>query len=83
MKKKILGIVVMAVVAIAAGWNISQSNDDIKLSDLALDNVEALAWGEGGGGPDWQGFKTVYGPSRTCCQRDAQYKVCSGAHQAC
>lgn len=70
----------MAAVALAAGWNISQNDNVIHLSDLALDNVEALASGEG---PDWQGFKTVYGPNRTCCQRDAQYKVCSGAHQAC
>jgi hypothetical protein len=48
MRKKILGIAVMAVVAVAAAWNINQS--EIKLSDLALDNVEALASGEGGSG---------------------------------
>ena len=80
MKKKILGVAVIAIVALSAGWNINQCDSVIQLSDLALDNVEALASGEG---PDWQGFKTVYGPSRTCCQRDAQYKVCSGSHQEC
>ena len=48
MRKKILGIAVMAVVAVAAAWNINQSENEIKLSDLALDNVEALASGEGG-----------------------------------
>ena len=47
MKKKILGIAVMATVALAAGWNINQSNNDIQLSDLAVNNVEALASGEG------------------------------------
>ena len=47
MRKKILGIAVMAVVAVAAAWNINQSENEIKLSDLALDNVEALASGEG------------------------------------
>ena len=46
MRKKILGIAVMAVVAVAAAWNINQSENEIKLSDLALDNVEALARGE-------------------------------------
>ena len=46
MKKKILGIAVMATVALAAGWNINQSNNDIQLSDLAVNNVEALASGE-------------------------------------
>lgn len=40
----------MAVVAVAAAWNINQSENEIKLSDLALDNVEALASGEGGSG---------------------------------
>ena len=50
MRKKILGIAVMAVVAVAAAWNINQSENEIKLSDLALDNVEALASGEGGRG---------------------------------
>ena len=44
------GIAVMAVVAVAAAWNINQSENEIKLSDLALDNVEALASGEGGSG---------------------------------
>ena len=44
MRKKILGIAVMAVVAVAAAWNINPR------SDLALDNVEALASGEGGSG---------------------------------
>ena len=38
MRKKILGIAVMAVVAVAAAWNINQSENEIKLSDLALDN---------------------------------------------
>ncbi len=49
MIKKIIGIAVMAIVALATGWNISQSENEIKLSDLALDNVEALASGETGG----------------------------------
>ncbi|MDD2953841.1 MAG: NVEALA domain-containing protein [Parabacteroides sp.] len=48
MKKKILGAALMAAVALAAGWNINQSENEVKLSDLALDNVEALASGEGG-----------------------------------
>ena len=62
MRKKILGtdLEVSAVgfvafsplanVAVAAAWNINQSENEIKLSDLALDNVEALASGEGGSG---------------------------------
>lgn len=52
MKKKILGATIMAAIAFIAGWNISQSNNDVNLSDLTLENVEALASGETG---------------RTCC----------------
>lgn len=50
MRKKILSAALMAAVALAAGWNINRSNNDILLSDLALNNVEALASGESGGG---------------------------------
>ena len=42
MKKYILSIAVIATAAIA-GWNYQQNQESIELSDLALDNVEALA----------------------------------------
>ncbi|MDR2119829.1 MAG: NVEALA domain-containing protein [Tannerella sp.] len=46
MKKKILVfMIVMAIVALA-GWNVSQSRSEEGLSDVALENVEALAEGE-------------------------------------
>ena len=41
--KKFIGIV---LIAITAGWNFSQSEKKMELSDLALANVEALARGE-------------------------------------
>lgn len=44
MIKKILGIALIAIIAITAGWNFSQStNEEVALTDLALANVEALA----------------------------------------
>ncbi len=43
MKKKIIGIVMIAVIAVAAGWNMIQNKNEITLSDLVLANVEALA----------------------------------------
>lgn len=61
MKKKILGTVVMAAVALTAGWNISQSENDVKFSDLALDNVEALAECEKTGGSCWLDSRSI------CC----------------
>ena len=50
MKKKIFGAVLIAAMAVTAGWNFNQSKNEVELSDLALANVEALASGEGSGG---------------------------------
>ncbi len=53
MKKIILAVAVVATAAIA-GWNYQQSQQSVELSDLALENVEALARGENiGGGTCW------------------------------
>jgi hypothetical protein len=46
MKQKIIGIVFVAAIVVAAAWNFSQNKVDAELSDLALANVEALAGGE-------------------------------------
>ena len=43
MKKKILGIIAFAAIAAVAGWNYNQNINNVNLSDLALENVEALA----------------------------------------
>jgi hypothetical protein len=47
MKKKIISIAFVAAMAVAAAWNFTQSKAEVELSDLALTNVEALAYGEG------------------------------------
>ena len=49
MKLKIFWAVLFTSIALAAGWNYSQSKNNVELNDLALANVEALAWGETGG----------------------------------
>jgi hypothetical protein len=46
MKKKILNIAFVAAIAVAGAWNFMQSQDEVTLSDLALENVDALAIGE-------------------------------------
>lgn len=43
MKKKILGIIIVAAIAIIAGHNVFMSDNNVHLSDLVLANVEALA----------------------------------------
>ena len=50
MKKRILGLMAIVVIAAVAAWNVymSQSKNEMALSDVALENVEALANNEGG-----------------------------------
>ena len=50
MKKKLMGLIDIVAIAAVAGYNIYTSQSNVKLSDLALANVEALAqheWGQG------------------------------------
>lgn len=45
--KKSLGILVVAAIAATTAWNFNQSKNDAKVSDLTLDNLEAIAQGRG------------------------------------
>lgn len=48
MKKNILKVAFVAAFTMIAGYGVYATQNEVKLSDLALDNVEALAWGEWG-----------------------------------
>ena len=48
--KRIIKLSLVAVFACVAGYNVYQSQKQVELSGLMLENVEALAGGEGGGG---------------------------------
>lgn len=48
MGTKILGVIAFVAIAAAAGWNYRQNTNEVQLSDLALENAEALARGESG-----------------------------------
>lgn len=52
MKKKLISAAFVVAIALTAGYNVYTSQNKVALSDLALDNVEALASGEGG---SWTG----------------------------
>ena len=43
MKKHIIGIIAFAAITVVAGWGYIQNKQNVVLSDLALENVEALA----------------------------------------
>lgn len=48
MGKKMIGVIAFAAIAVAAGWNYQQNTNEVKLSDLTLANIEALARDESG-----------------------------------
>ena len=48
MGTKILGVIAFVAIAAAAGWKYQQNTNEVHLSDLALENAEALARGESG-----------------------------------
>ncbi len=68
MKKNILKFVVLALLTLVAGLNIYTSQKDSQLSDLAMENIEALASGE-----DFNGHPCVGILERKCC-------VCGNKH---
>lgn len=41
--KKLFGIMVIVAIAAIAGWNFSQSQNKVEMSDLVFANIEALA----------------------------------------
>lgn len=75
MKKKIVGVIAVVAIAAMAGYNVYSSQNDGKLSDLALANVEALASGESDYDskiweryyrPEGDGYNCTKGGSETC-----------------
>ena len=52
MKKKLFGIMLVFAVVLFAGYTAYNFHGDIKLSDVTLANLEALA-GENDGGGEW------------------------------
>lgn len=49
MKRRLIGIISIVAIIAFAGYNIYTSRNDVKLSSLALSNIEALADAREGG----------------------------------
>ena len=61
MGQKIIGVIAFAAIAVAAGWNYQQNKQEVELSDLALENIEALASCARTAGSCWLDTRSV------CC----------------
>lgn len=83
MKKKLISAAFVVAIALTAGYNVYNSQNKVALSDLALDNVEALASGESDSGPDWNGFERVHRDNGDCCRRSSWGTVCAGYLPTC
>jgi hypothetical protein len=80
MKRKILYLTVVIVIAVAAGWNVSRNMSGEALSDVALANVVVLAQESGGGGYVKMVFECFYS-NRTVKEK---YTACySGGFASC
>lgn len=49
-KKNFLAVVGVTLLLLVVAFNVNRSQDNIAFADLALENIEALAQNEGGGG---------------------------------
>lgn len=54
MKKNIIKVAFVAAFALVAGYGVYTTQNEAKLSDLALDNVEALAYKVEGGTSNYE-----------------------------
>lgn len=78
--KKLIKIAFFAVVVAIAGYGVYSSQKSEVLSDLALANIEALGYGESGGGQyQHEGWCTnSFWPKwRDYCNYDPAAKVCT------
>ena len=77
--KKFMKVAFVAIFAVTAGYGVYSSQKADVMSELALDNVEALASGEGGNGEnqcyqvytpaDWFHSDQIFVDCYTCTQK--------------
>ncbi|WP_455629153.1 NVEALA domain-containing protein [Parabacteroides chinchillae] len=60
MRKKIFGVAIIAAIAVTTGWNTAEAFKQVKIIDLILEDVEALAQSESGDNKGTLCFKGEY-----------------------
>ena len=76
MKKKLLGVITIAVVVMFAGYNVYISESDTNMSDLVLSNVEALANSRETTPYDCYMSHCCYNPSSDCFGHSDRWYYC-------
>ena len=75
--KKRIGVALSVIMmALTAGWNVYQSRNEVDLSDLTLENMEALASGETSHCMICQGFEMVNAGDCRICKLTGENVVC-------
>ena len=74
MKKNYLKIALVSAFAMIAGYNVYSSQEEVKLSEMALENIEALARDETS-----KGYSFVYYPQPGDPNYGYTKCVCSGS----
>ena len=81
MRKNFMVVAFVAAIALIAGINVYHAQKPVTLSDIAMENVEALAADEGNGIP-WRGH--VLDIKEQCCKYIAHPDAeCSGVYRSC
>lgn len=92
MKKKIMGFVAIVAIAVTSGYNVYTSQNNMKLSDLPLANVEALANDVESGYSCSATANCYYGgrvegsvscTGKTSCTSGYGYVTCDGRTSSC
>lgn len=82
MKKKSLKVIFVIAIAFVAGMSgYNAQETGVELSDLALENVEALASDSEGSGIPWRGYYSDW--YKHCCQSGRWSDECSGSFSPC
>lgn len=77
MKKHILKLGFALAVVVAAGYTVYSSQTSLKMTGIALNNVEALASGENGGDCKWDREKDDHGCVYHVCVNNGTGYECS------
>ena len=80
--KRIINVLTVVAVMVFAGYNVYKAQQTVVLSDVAMENVEALASDGESSGLPWRGY--LLDTKNSCCSYiGSPYAECSGMYNRC